>query len=127
MARSDLDSFRTALECRQAELGNRTSNRDALAIGSSPDELDRIQNDRERDRAMSNLERQSNQLRDVRAALRRIGAGTFGICVDCDEKINLKRLAAVPWASSCFTCQEAAEHAQRMSGSEIDTSLVIAA
>ena len=27
----------------------------------------------------------------VRAALRRIDAGTFGICVGCEESINLKR------------------------------------
>ena len=81
----------------------------------------------DRDYAMSNLERNSNRLREVRTALRRIDAGTFGICVDCGEYINPKRLAAVPWASSCIACQEAADREQKTSRSEIDTSLVMAA
>ena len=50
----------------------------------------------DRDYAMSNLERNSNRLREVRTALRRIDAGTFGICVDCERNINPARLAAGP-------------------------------
>jgi RNA polymerase-binding transcription factor DksA len=72
-------------------------------------------------------ERNSNWLREVRAALRRIDAGTFGICVGCDENINPKRLAAVPWASSCIVCQEAADQRQSMPQSVIDTALNMAA
>ena len=98
-----------ALENRQTDLGNGNRNREALAIETSPDELDRIQHASDREWAMSNLERNSNWLREVRTALRRIDAGTFGICVGCDENINPKRLAAVPWASSCIVCQEAAD------------------
>ena len=75
----------------------RNGNREALAIETSPDELDRIQNANDRDYAMGNLERTSSRLGEVRAALRRIAAGTFGICDGCEENINLKRLAAVPW------------------------------
>jgi DnaK suppressor protein len=76
---------------------------------------------------MSNLERNSNWLREVRAALRRIDAGTFGICVCCDENINPKRLTAVPWASSCIVCQEAADRGQNTPQSVIDIALLMAA
>ena len=76
---------------------------------------------------MSGLERNSNWLREVRAALQRIDAGTFGICVGCDENINPKRLNAAPWASSCIVCQEAADREQNMPQSIIDTALVMAA
>jgi hypothetical protein len=37
---------------------------------------------------MGNLESNSNRLRKVRTALLRIDAGTFGICVGCEESIN---------------------------------------
>ena len=50
----------------------------------------------QRDMAAADLERESASLREVRAALRRIQWGTFGICVDCEEEISRKRLAAVP-------------------------------
>jgi DnaK suppressor protein len=109
MTRIDLDAFRTALETRQTELRNGNRNRESLTIDASPDELDRIQNSSERDFAMGHLERDSAQLREVRAALGRIDAGTFGVCTVCEEYINPKRLAAVPSASCCIACQEAAE------------------
>jgi DnaK suppressor protein len=129
MTNTELNAFRWALKNQQTELGNRSRSREALAIETSPDELDRIQHASDRDYAISNLERNSDRLREVRAALRRIDAGTFGICVDCEENINLKRLAAVPWASSCIVCQEAADRGQETSLPEIDidTSLVMAA
>jgi DnaK suppressor protein len=126
MTKTELKTFRRALENRRTELGNGNRNREALAIETSPDELDRIQHATEREMAIDNLERQSNRLREVRAALRRIDAGTFGICVGCEETINPKRLAAVPWASSCIVCQEAADRGQKTPWSELDISLVMA-
>ena len=75
---------------------------------------------------MDNLERRSKRLREVRAALRRIDGGTFGICVGCEDNINPRRLAAVPWASSCIVCQEVADRGQETFRSGIDTSLVMA-
>ena len=32
-----------------------------------------------------------------------------GICVECGEELNKKRLGAVPWASHCLSCQEKVE------------------
>lgn len=127
MTKTELDAFRTSLKNSRTELENGSWNREALAVDTSPEELDRIQRASDRDWTMSNLERNSNRLREVQAALRRIDTGTFGICIDCEENINPKRLAAVPWASSCIICQEAADREQKMPRSEIDTSLVIAA
>jgi DnaK suppressor protein len=127
MTKTELDAFRTSLKNSRTELENGSWNREALAVDTSPEELDRIQRASDRDWTMSNLERNSNRLREVQAALRRIDTGTFGICINCEENINPKRLAAVPWASSCIICQEAADREQKMSRSEIDTSLVIAA
>jgi DnaK suppressor protein len=45
-------------------------------------------------------------LRDVQRALRRVEAGTFGICPECNQAISPKRLEAVPWAKFCVACQE---------------------
>ena len=73
------------------------------------------------------LDRNSTLCAKCRDALRRIDAGTFGICVGCEEEINLKRLAAVPWAASCIVCQEAEDREQATPWGEMDTSLVMAA
>lgn len=127
MTKTELNGFRKALETKRDELEKRNWNREALAIDTSPEELDRTQNASNRDWAMGNLERDSNRLREVRAALHRIGAGTFGICAGCEEGINPKRLAAVPWAASCIVCQEAADRDQETPLIETDGSLGMAA
>jgi DnaK suppressor protein len=105
----ELDIFRKTLKARQAELSDRRRSREALAIETSADEFDRIQHAQERDFAIGELDRESIRLREIRAALERIQNGSFGICLNCEEKIGLKRLAAVPWTGLCIACQEAAE------------------
>jgi DnaK suppressor protein len=127
MTKTELSAFRKVLENKQAEVGDGSRNREALAINTSPEELDRIQNASDRDWAMGNLERNSSRLREVQAALRRIGAGTFGVCAGCEEDISPKRLAAVPWASFCIVCQEAADREGKAPWDEMETSLVLAA
>jgi DnaK suppressor protein len=126
MTKIELNAFRSVLESRQTDLRNGSRRREALAIETSPGELDRIQHASDRDMAIDNLERDSTQLAEVRSALRRVNAGRFGFCVGWEEKINPKRLAAVPWASFCIVCQEALDR-EKAPWSDIDTSLVMAA
>jgi len=57
--------------------------------------------------SLSNSDRQILQMVDE--ALARMKKGTFGICVECGEKMIPKRLEAVPWARHCISCQEREE------------------
>ena len=45
-------------------------------------------------------------LRLVTAAISRVDAGEYGSCMNCDEPISARRLAALPWAEYCVVCQE---------------------
>ncbi|MGH9342495.1 MAG: TraR/DksA family transcriptional regulator [Terriglobia bacterium] len=103
----ELNRYHTILEARIAELELGVRQRDGIAVEQSPDQLDEVQLASERDFAISNMDRESMQLRYARAALRRIREGTFGVCEQCEEEIHPKRLAAIPWASLCILCQEA--------------------
>jgi len=109
MTNTERTKFRKILRCKVAELEAGGPNRGALAIERSPEELDRIQNAQERDLAIDALDRDFMRLREVRTALKRIEANAFGICVNCDEDISSKRLAAIPWAELCIICQEGAD------------------
>ena len=43
------------------------------------------------------------QLRLVEEALDRLASGDYGVCLNCEESIPAKRLAAVPWrATACI-------------------------
>jgi DnaK suppressor protein len=43
-------------------------------------------------------------LESVVRALRRLDAGTYGMCCTCDEAIEPARLAAIPEAAECVDC-----------------------
>jgi DnaK suppressor protein len=109
MTETEVNRFRAVLTSKVAELERFTRNRDGITVERSADQLDEIQAASQRALAVSNLDREFNQLRDARAALRRIQEGSFGTCQECDEDIHSKRLAAVPWATFCIRCQEAAD------------------
>src|SRR4030095_1068459 len=49
----------------------------------------------------------------IEAALKLIQNDEYGVCANCQEEMQQKRLEAVPWAKHCITCKEQAENAQR--------------
>jgi DnaK suppressor protein len=48
-------------------------------------------------------------LQAIDAALVRIDAGTYGICVNCGRPIAPERLEAMPWATLCINCKREEE------------------
>ena len=68
-----------------------------------------------------------SRLREVRAALRRIDEGAFGMCIDCGEMIDPKRLAAAPWTAHCIVCQKATDCENAEPPRWFDTATFIAA
>ena len=63
----------------------------------------------ERELDMTFEENERDLLGEVRAALSRMDAGTYGTCDRCRAEIPAARLEAVPTASLCITCKEAEE------------------
>ena len=124
MTKSEINKFKKILETKQAELEKIVRNRDAIAIEKSADALDEVQHASERELAIRNLDRESNLLRSVRLALRRINDGSFGTCLHCDEEISPKRIAAVPWAANCIQCQELADRNKQEGNETFDDDMV---
>jgi DnaK suppressor protein len=125
MTKAELNKFRQILEARRAELEQAVRDREGITIEKSPDALDEVQHAAERELAIRNLDRESHLLRNVRAALRRMDEGHFGVCMHCEEDINPKRLNAVPWTPYCITCQELADKS-RDDNAEMFEELMVA-
>ena len=51
------------------------------------------------------LDKCRDQLTQVKAALHRIDAGTYGICVRCHQVIGAARLEAIPETAYCRECE----------------------
>jgi RNA polymerase-binding transcription factor DksA len=60
---------------------------------------------RQNDEVLDSLEAEgSQQIAIIRAALKRLDEGTYGICVTCGKPIAPARLEALPHAVQCITC-----------------------
>ena len=106
MTHNDIATFRSLLLAKQAELLGKSRQREDIWIVPSNEQIETVQLAGEREFAVRTLERESKTLMQVGDALRRIDDGEFGACIECDEAISAKRLAAVPWAACCLRCQE---------------------
>jgi len=110
MTKHELKGFRNVLGAKETEWANAIRNREAIAIETSADALDQIQHATERELELGRLSRESSLLQHVRSAIGRLDADMFGLCMNCDQEISPKRLAAIPWTPFCITCQEAADN-----------------
>jgi len=59
------------------------------------------------------IQMKAETLNRIDAALRRLGEGTYGRCVECGEEICEARLRALPFAVRCKDCEETRELAGR--------------
>ena len=66
-----------------------------------------------RDTRMRLAEADAQRAQLLEEALRKLGDGSYGKCIDCGGPIEPKRLAAVPWALRCLEDQEAFEFEAR--------------
>lgn len=57
------------------------------------------------DSRLFDIQRDADELRDLRLALGRIEDGGYGLCIDCGETIAVERLRAQPAAGRCIDCQ----------------------
>jgi DnaK suppressor protein len=106
LSADDLLQFRSQLERRERELiqelsaGRERASDESFErlAGEVADAGDASVADAERDGVNADLERDTIELREVRDALGRIDAGTYGVCLSCGNPIPRERLRAFPTA-----------------------------
>ncbi len=66
---------------------------------------------RENDEVLSALDDSMRaEMRQLEQTLARLEAGAYGICEMCEQPIAKPRLAALPYAVRCVSCEESLEH-----------------
>lgn len=109
MTNVEMQNLKNQLDARRRDLLAVLDNREDLYIERQADSIDDIVNASSRDFAVMQINRNARSLREIDAALERVADGSYGICGDCEEPINPRRLAAIPWATLCVRCQENAD------------------
>ena len=80
-----------------------------LSTDDLADEVDLASSELNQSVALRLRDRERSLLLKIELALAKIDAGTFGICEDCEEPIEVKRLEVRPVADLCIRCKEAQE------------------
>ena len=106
MKEVDVNKYKALLMAKREEIVGKSSRREDIWIVPSNEQIETVQLAGQREIAAHSLERESKRLMQIGAAVQRIDDGQYGICLDCEEPISAKRLAAVPWAAYCLQCQE---------------------
>ncbi|HAM32514.1 MAG TPA: RNA polymerase-binding protein DksA [Deltaproteobacteria bacterium] len=74
-----------------------------------PDPTDRASLESNRNFTLRLRDRDRKLVAKIKEAIKRIEAGTFGICQGCGGEIEEKRLIARPVTSLCIDCKTVAE------------------
>ncbi|MFK7909858.1 MAG: TraR/DksA family transcriptional regulator [Akkermansiaceae bacterium] len=107
MNEADKKELQAELESQRQQITNDVSRHGATGkgVGVIADETERA------DKIAENMVEhqlgysESKLLEKIDYALERLDAGTYGICDDCKEQINIERLKAKPSVSLCIECQ----------------------
>lgn len=105
-----LQQMRTSvIEQIRAQRGGNIGRAEAAVDRHDVQSGDWAQFDGERDLAMAIDQRETEELKAIDEALKRIANGSYGECTDCGVDIPAARLHASPTALRCLNCQERAE------------------
>jgi DnaK suppressor protein len=120
MSQRDLKKFRALLEEKRKavlERARKTLTQDmALDPNDLPDEMDLASSEYLQSFEFRLRGREKTHLAKLELALKKLEAGTFGICEECEEPIGKKRLEARPETKLCIRCKEDQERDEKAFG-----------
>ena len=94
---------------RDVIIGKLSSTDLSVDESETPDPVDLAVRNYSKNVALAVSENESRQLVLINEALERIEDEEYGLCLNCENKVNAKRLNAIPWARYCLDCQELVE------------------
>lgn len=101
-----LETMRLRLQRRRLELqNNRRGTERELAALKGQDRILEFEESAQSEAADYTLslllDQQRRELDLIDAAFQRLDAGSFGLCIDCGQRISMERLRVLPYAIRC--------------------------
>ncbi len=106
------------VEGLEAQMGRRLTRETGQKIDSAMDSADMSSQDMDQGIDSSLLEMKYEQYKDIADAFRKLQNKTFGLCEECGEEIDIKRLQVNPLARYCISCKTKKEEIERIQKEE---------
>lgn len=101
----DHATAKETLTARRRELVGHLTEVEHLLDETPTKDMEDFSTERQGDEVLEALgQAELNEVRRIDAALARVEAGTYGICLECETEISDARLAIVPDTPLCKTC-----------------------
>jgi DnaK suppressor protein len=110
---AEIERVRRNLGIIEQEISDRTANKPSGSQGYSNHMADIGSDAMDQEQAFLHASQETEYLKQLQAALKRIDDGTYGVCEECKDKIPLKRLEAYLAAGFCVACKSKHEKLQR--------------
>jgi DnaK suppressor protein len=106
------------VEGLEARMGRRLVPEAGQKIDSAMDSADLSSQDMDQGIDYSLLEMKYEQYKDIADAFRKLQNNTYGLCEECGEEIDIKRLQVNPLARYCIACKTKKEEIERIQKEE---------
>jgi DnaK suppressor protein len=102
----------------EAQMGRKLLAETGQKIDSAMDSADQSALDVDQGIDYSLLEMKYEQYKDIADAFRKLQNNTFGLCEECGQEIDIKRLQVNPLARFCISCKQKKEEIERIQKEE---------
>lgn len=102
----------------EARIGRKLTTETGQKVDSAMDSADMSSHDVEQGMDYSLLEMKYEQYKDIADAFRKLETVSFGLCEECGEEIDIKRLEVNPLARFCIACKTRKEDFERIQKEE---------
>ncbi len=102
----------------EAQIGRKLVRETGQKIDSAMDSGDQSSLDMDQGIDYSLLEMKYEQYKDIADAFRKLEDSSFGLCEECGEEIDIRRLTVSPLARYCISCKTKKEEMERIQKEE---------
>jgi DnaK suppressor protein len=106
------------VEGLETQMGRKLVRETGQKIDSAMDSADQSALDMDQGIDYSLLEMKYEQYKDIADAFRKLQNNTYGLCEECGEEIDIKRLAVNPLARYCVACKTKKEQLENIQKEE---------
>jgi len=106
------------VEGLETQMGRKLIRETGQKIDSAMDSADQSALDVDQGIDYSLLEMKYEQYKDIADAFRKLQNNTYGLCEECGEEIDIKRLQVNPLARYCISCKTKKEEFERIQKEE---------
>ncbi len=102
----------------EARMGQKLTRETGQKIDSAMDSADQSAQDMDQGIDYSILEMKYEQFKDIADAFRKLQSDSYGLCEECGNEIDIKRLEVNPLARYCIECKTRKEQIEKIQKEE---------